>query len=125
LLFFFAAEKEQKGRANSYVRRISALHGQIRNSNLEIRNKSQISNGKFQTSILKRRNASFELALPFCSFFAAGKEQKGRARSTAKPMCPSSLCLEFAVWNIAVCFEFRASNFGFSATDSASLYQEY
>jgi len=29
-------------------------------------------------------------------FSASKKEQKGRARSTAKPMCLSSLCLEFA-----------------------------
>jgi len=81
---------------------------------LEIRISKSETNPKFQTAILKRRGASFEMALPFLFFSTPReKEQKGRARSTAKPMCPSALCLEFAVLIIAVCFGFRASDFGF------------
>jgi len=94
---------------------------------LEIRSTKSETNPKSQTAILKRRGAPFEvdleMALPFCSFFSAGKkEQKGRTRSTAKPMCPSSLCLEFAVWIIAVCFGFRASDFGFLTAEDKHRY---
>jgi len=88
---------------------------------LEIRISKSETNPKFQTAILKRRGAFFEMALPFCSFSTPReKEQKGRARSIVQLTC--LVRLEFAVSILAVCFEFRASDFGFLTAEDKHRY---
>jgi len=80
-----------------------------KSSKSETRNPKQIQNSKRQFSNAEARPLKwlclFALSMP------REKEQKGRARSIVKPTC--LVRLEFDVWIIAVCFEFRASDFGF------------
>jgi len=60
----------------------------------EIRSTKSETNPKFQTAILKRRGASFEMALPFCFFFLLAKMS-----NKAEPTRSSSRRASF-VWNL-------------------------
>jgi len=68
---------------------------------LEIRISKSETNPKFQTAmiqtgILKRRGASFEMALPFCSFVLLAKKSKKAEPARLPSRCALLLC----VWNM-------------------------
>jgi len=75
---------------------VSKLMMSYQGQKLEIRISKSETNPKSQTAILKRRGASFEMALPFCSFSLLAKKSK-----KAEPArLPSRYALLLCVWNL-------------------------